>query len=49
MSMLMKTILSTQFGASVPRWLLITEKALRLLDEGLEQREGSREEVPVSD
>ena len=31
------------------RWLLSTEKTSRLLDEGLEQREGSREVGPVSD
>ena len=33
----------------MPRWMLVTEKAEMVLDEGLEQQEGSQEESLVSD
>ena len=31
------------------QWMLVTEKAAMVLDEGLKQQEGSQEESPVSD
>ena len=40
-------ILSTHVVAGKPRWML--EKAEMVLDEGLEQREGSQEESSVSE